>query len=126
MSTNGTDRTRRPTGDRQTNHPTTLPDLFAHEVDAHPVQFVRPADTDRPSWYAYEDGQPLGAVHADAEDGTTTWVVEATHGRHQDLDDAVRSLRQLRAGLQPQAHRVGGQRRPHPDRQVIPAATETP
>jgi hypothetical protein len=57
------------------------------------VSFVRPADTDGPVWYAYEDGEPLGAVHVDTDDGVTTWIVELLSARHQDLDDAVRALR---------------------------------
>ncbi|MGX9891384.1 hypothetical protein [Streptomyces sp. NPDC002276] len=75
--------------------PADLPHLFTHVVDGRLVECVRPADTDRPIWYVYEDRQPLGAVHVDTEHGVATWVVEATHDRHQDLDNAVRSLHQL-------------------------------
>ncbi|MGW2725602.1 hypothetical protein [Streptomyces sp. NPDC001492] len=106
------------------SHPTDLPDLFTHAVDGHLVECVRPADTDRPSWYLYEDGQPLGAVHIHAEGNTTTWFVEVTHGRHQDLDDAVRSLRQLRAKPRTAAHLVDDPHRPHPTTQTTPATAE--
>ncbi|MEU6332830.1 hypothetical protein ABZ851_37135 [Streptomyces sp. NPDC047049] len=70
-----------------------LPPLFTRTVDGRPVDFVQPADTEQPVWYAYEAGQPLGAVHADVLDGATAWVVEMTSARHEDLEEAVRALR---------------------------------
>lgn len=83
-----------PAGHDVTGHPAFLPDLFTREVDQRTVQFVRPADTEEPSWYAYEDDQPLGALRADTQHGTTAWVLQQTQDRHHDLDDAVRALRQ--------------------------------
>ncbi|GAA0667201.1 hypothetical protein GCM10009535_53810 [Streptomyces thermocarboxydovorans] len=68
-------------------------DLFTRTVDEHPVQFVRPADTDRPTWAAYEDGRYLGTVSAEPDGGRPRWRVQTTHEAHQDLDDAVRALR---------------------------------
>ncbi|MGW3202401.1 hypothetical protein ACWDBD_49545 [Streptomyces sp. NPDC001118] len=70
-----------------------LPALFTRTVDGRPVDFVQPADTEQPAWYAYEAGRPLGAVHADVVQGVTVWVVEMTGARHEDLEGAVRALR---------------------------------
>ncbi len=73
--------------------PAQLEDLFTRTVDEHPVQFVRPADTDRPIWAAYEDGVYLGTVNAEPDGGRPRWRVQTTHEAHHDLDDAVRALR---------------------------------
>ncbi|MEV6403963.1 hypothetical protein AB0M58_13595 [Streptomyces bobili] len=35
---------------RETEDPARWDDLFARDVDEQLVQFVRPADTDRPTW----------------------------------------------------------------------------
>lgn len=73
--------------------PARLEDLFTRTVDEHPVQFVRPADTDRPTWAAYEAGTYLGTVSAEPDGGRPRWRVQTTHEAHDDLDDAVRALR---------------------------------
>jgi DNA polymerase-3 subunit epsilon len=44
-------------------------DLFTRTVDEHPVQFVRPADTDRPTWATYEDSRYLGTLSAELDGG---------------------------------------------------------
>ncbi|GGZ21841.1 hypothetical protein GCM10010300_76940 [Streptomyces olivaceoviridis] len=67
-------------------------DLFTTTIDAAPVHFVRPSDTNRPSWVAYEDAHYLGTLHARVDtDGT--WCIQATQEQHERLDDAVRALR---------------------------------
>lgn len=68
-------------------------DLFTRTVDEHPVQFVRPADTDRPTWAIYEGSQYLGTVSAELEGGRPRWRVQTSGEAHHDLDDAVRALR---------------------------------
>lgn len=68
-------------------------DLFVRDVDARPVQFVRPADTDRPVWVAYEGGRYLGTVQAESVGEERLWRVQSTREAHRDLDDAVRALR---------------------------------
>ncbi|MGW0844248.1 3'-5' exonuclease [Streptomyces sp. NPDC002787] len=73
--------------------PATWDDLFVRDVDERPVQFVRPADTDRPTWAAYEDGTYLGTVAAEPDGGRPLWRVHTTHEGHRVLDDAVRALR---------------------------------
>ncbi|MBK3640116.1 3'-5' exonuclease [Streptomyces sp. MBT33] len=73
--------------------PARLEDLFTRTVDEHPVQFVRPADTDRPTWAAYEGGTYLGTVNAEPDGSRPRWRVQTTHEAHDDLDDAVRALR---------------------------------
>lgn len=73
--------------------PARLEDLFTRTVDEHPVQFVRPADTDRPTWATYEGSRYLGTVSAELDGGRPRWRVQTTHEAHHDLDDAVRALR---------------------------------
>jgi DNA polymerase-3 subunit epsilon len=68
-------------------------DLFTRTVDEHPVQFVRPADTDRPTWATYEGSRYLGTVSAELDGGRPRWRVQTTREAHYDLDDAVRALR---------------------------------
>ena len=68
--------------------PSELGDLFSLEVDERPVQFVRPADTDRPDWGVYDDStarQFLGMVHSELNDGAQVWRVGATAERHGTL-----------------------------------------
>ncbi|MFI9824399.1 3'-5' exonuclease [Streptomyces sp. NPDC052013] len=67
--------------------------LFVREVDELPVQFVKPADTDRPTWAVYQDGAYLGTVSGEHDGGRTTWRVQTTREVHRCLDDAVRALR---------------------------------
>ncbi|GLW02522.1 hypothetical protein Slala05_61520 [Streptomyces lavendulae subsp. lavendulae] len=63
-----------------------------HLVDGVPVQLVRPIDTDRPSWAAYENARYLGTLHAQIDlDGR--WHVQRLNERHLSLDDAIRALR---------------------------------
>ncbi|MFJ4526513.1 exonuclease domain-containing protein [Streptomyces sp. NPDC088810] len=63
-----------------------------HLVDGAPVQLVRPSDTDRPTWAAYEETRYLGTVHGQFDfDGR--WHVQSLNERHLNLDDAVRALR---------------------------------
>lgn len=68
-------------------------DLFTRDVDEQSVQFVRPADTDRPTWVAYEGGTYLGTVSAEPDGGLPLWHVQSTREAHRYLDDAVRALR---------------------------------
>ncbi|MFE2471199.1 3'-5' exonuclease [Streptomyces mirabilis] len=68
-------------------------ELFVREVDEQPVQFVKPAHTDRPVWAAYQDGTYLGTVSAERDGSSTSWRVQATHEAHRTLDDAVRAMR---------------------------------
>ncbi|MFD4976268.1 exonuclease domain-containing protein [Streptomyces sp. NPDC058424] len=68
-------------------------DLFTRDVDEQPVQFVQPADTDRPTWVAYEGGTYLGTVSAEPDGGRPLWRVQSTREAHHELADAVRALR---------------------------------
>ncbi len=68
-------------------------DLFTRTVDEHPVQLVRPADTDRPTWATYEGSRYLGTLSAELDGGRPRWRVQTSHEAHHDLDDAVRALR---------------------------------
>lgn len=74
-------------------------DLFTRTVDERPVRLVRPIDTDRPSWAAYDDGRYLGTLHAQT-DLEATWYVQSTRERHLRLDDAVRALRRPQTWLE--------------------------
>ncbi|MFI9824571.1 3'-5' exonuclease [Streptomyces sp. NPDC052013] len=67
--------------------------LFVREVDELPVQFVKPADTDGPTWAVYQDGAYLGTVSGEHDRGRATWWVQATREAHRCVDDAVRALR---------------------------------
>ncbi|MGW9328260.1 hypothetical protein [Streptomyces koyangensis] len=61
-------------------------------LDGTSVQLVRPSDTDRPTWAAYEEARYLGTVHSRFElDGR--WHVQSLNERHRSLDDALRALR---------------------------------
>jgi DNA polymerase-3 subunit epsilon len=68
-------------------------DLFVREVDERSVQFVRPADTDRSMWAAYEQQVYLGTVSVQLDGGPPLWRILATGESYQQLDDAVRALR---------------------------------
>ncbi|MEU9056440.1 3'-5' exonuclease [Streptomyces sp. NPDC048384] len=68
-------------------------DLFTRDIDEQPVQFVRPADTDRPTWAAYEGGTYLGTVSAEPDGGRPLWHVQSTRETYRSLDDVVRALR---------------------------------
>ncbi|MCY0963333.1 3'-5' exonuclease [Streptomyces sp. H27-H5] len=68
-------------------------DLFDREVDERSVQFVRPADTDRPTWAVYEGGNYLGTVNAQPTGDTVMWRSQTTRESHRQLDDAIRALR---------------------------------
>ncbi|MEU9546208.1 3'-5' exonuclease [Streptomyces mirabilis] len=72
--------------------PLKLDHLFTHHVDTRPVDFVRPGDTDRPTWAVYEDTRYLGTVHARFDSGHH-WHVQSLREQHRDLDDAIRALR---------------------------------
>lgn len=73
--------------------PTVWQDLFTRDVDERAVQFVLPADTDRPTWAVYEGGSYLGTVNAEASSSGPLWRVQSSREAHRDLDDAVRALR---------------------------------
>ncbi|MGW2515167.1 3'-5' exonuclease [Streptomyces scopuliridis] len=61
-------------------------------VDGTSAQLVRPSDTDRPTWAAYEEARYLGTVHSRFDlDGR--WHVQSLNERHLSLDDALRALR---------------------------------
>ncbi|MEU4893726.1 hypothetical protein AB0B12_12820 [Streptomyces sp. NPDC044780] len=81
------------TQDVDVEPPATWDDLFVRDVDERPVQFVRPADTDRPTCAAYEAGTYLGTVSAEPDGGRPLWRVQTTHEAHRELTDAVRALR---------------------------------
>ncbi|MFG2794020.1 exonuclease domain-containing protein [Streptomyces sp. NPDC048419] len=66
--------------------------LFTRTVDARAAHFVRPGDTDRPTWAVYEDTCYLGTVHAQFDSGRH-WHVQSLKEQHLRLDDAVRALR---------------------------------
>ncbi|MFP8959023.1 exonuclease domain-containing protein [Streptomyces nanhaiensis] len=67
-------------------------DVFSRLIDGRPVCFVRPHDTARPTWVAYEQQRCLGTLHARTDlDGL--WHVQTLGERHALLDDAVRALR---------------------------------
>ncbi|WP_159025219.1 3'-5' exonuclease [Streptomyces sp. MUSC 125] len=68
-------------------------DLFTRTVDEQPVQFVRPADTDRPTWTTYEGDTYLGTVSAEPDGGRPLWRVQGIHEAHRELDDAIRAMR---------------------------------
>ncbi|MFE7777676.1 3'-5' exonuclease [Streptomyces sp. NPDC057445] len=72
--------------------PSTWGDAFSRRVDGEPVHFVRPADTQRPSWAAYGRHGYLGTLHA-RTDSDGLWHVQSAAERHSALDDAVRVLR---------------------------------
>ncbi|NGO75199.1 3'-5' exonuclease [Streptomyces sp. YC504] len=78
-------------------NPSAFADLFTQTIDAVPTYFVRPADTDKPSWCVYDCHGYRGTVHALPgvhEDGQRPlWHVQSLHERHIRLDDAVRALR---------------------------------
>ncbi|MFD7667734.1 3'-5' exonuclease [Streptomyces sp. NPDC059788] len=66
--------------------------LFTHTVDTAPVYFVRPSDTEQPTWVAYEEARYLGTVHGQFDVGGR-WHVQSLNECHHSLDDAVRALR---------------------------------
>jgi DNA polymerase-3 subunit epsilon len=77
----------------QTQDPARWEDLFVRDVDERSVQFVRPADTDRPTWSLYEATVYRGTVTAESDGGRPLWRVQGTREAHRDLDDAIRVLR---------------------------------
>ncbi|MGA5578383.1 hypothetical protein ACPCK9_26610 [Streptomyces koyangensis] len=79
--------------DAEVEDPATWDDLFVRDVDEQPVQFVRPADTDRPTWSLYEAAVYRGTVTAESDGGRPLWRVQGSREAHRDLDDAIRSLR---------------------------------
>jgi DNA polymerase-3 subunit epsilon len=78
---------------QETGDPADWDDLFARAVDERTVHFVRPADTDRPTWAVYEAALYLGSVTAQSDTGEPLWRVQGHHETHADLDDAIRALR---------------------------------
>ncbi|MFI5867548.1 exonuclease domain-containing protein [Streptomyces sp. NPDC051546] len=73
--------------------PAVWADLFTRDVDGRAVRFVRPADTDRPTWSVYDGEAYLGTVSADANGGSPLWRVQSTREAHRELSDTVRALR---------------------------------
>ncbi|MER6442190.1 3'-5' exonuclease [Streptomyces sp. NPDC001185] len=73
--------------------PPNLDHLFTHRVDTRAVDFVRPADTDRPTWAVYQEARYLGTVHAQVSGAKRHWHVQSLREQHRDLDDAIRALR---------------------------------
>lgn len=67
-------------------------DAFSRRVDGLPVRFVRPDDTERPTWAIYENERYLGTLHA-RPDGDGLWHVQSAAEQWLCLDDAVRVLR---------------------------------
>jgi hypothetical protein len=71
-------------------------------VDGTSVQLVRPSDTDRPFWAAYEETRYLGTVTVHGQfDLDGRWHVQPLNERHLSLDDAVRALRRSRPRTRP-------------------------
>ncbi|MFD3537813.1 exonuclease domain-containing protein, partial [Streptomyces sp. NPDC058664] len=70
-----------------------LEDVFTRDVDGCPVQFVRPADSDRPAWAVYHDREYAGMVRWDRDHGRPAWRVQGTEQSFRDLADVVRFLR---------------------------------
>lgn len=67
-------------------------EAFSRLVDGLPVRFVRPSDTERPTWAVYEGEWYLGTLHARSDvDGL--WHVQTVAERWLCVDDAVRVLR---------------------------------
>lgn len=73
--------------------PAVWEDLFTRDIDERAVQFVRPADTDRPTWAVYEGETYLGTVNAEPDSTGPLWRVQTTREAHRELDDAIRALR---------------------------------
>ncbi|MER7983416.1 3'-5' exonuclease [Streptomyces sp. NPDC095817] len=93
--------------------PPNLDHLFTHYVDARAADFVRPADTERPTWAIYQEARYLGTVHAQISDVERHWHVQSLREQYRALDDAVRALRRPaatwkadRARARSWAHRV--------------------
>ncbi|MGW0771930.1 hypothetical protein [Streptomyces sp. NPDC002676] len=61
------------------------------------MRFVRPGDTQRPTWVVYEHERYLGTVHAHP-DGDGLWHVQSAAEQFGSLDDAVRVLRKPPSG----------------------------
>ncbi|MGW1596998.1 3'-5' exonuclease [Streptomyces sp. NPDC002343] len=77
---------------RQPDRPFAHQHLFVRTVDAAPVRFVRPSDTDRETWVAYDGPHYLGTVHGQFDtDGH--WHIQSLHEDYLKLDDAVRAMR---------------------------------
>ncbi|MGW7071869.1 3'-5' exonuclease [Streptomyces sp. NPDC054855] len=73
-------------------------DLFQRAVDGRRVEFVRPADTERPVWAVYDRGERyLGTLRIQCADSGPAWHVQSTQERYLNLEDAVRALRRPRA-----------------------------
>ncbi|GAA2201533.1 hypothetical protein GCM10009787_56860 [Streptomyces bangladeshensis] len=53
------------------------------------MQFVRPADTNRPPWAAYGGGTYRGTVSGEPDGWRPDWRVQTTHEAHRNLDDVV-------------------------------------
>lgn len=72
--------------------PATWDDPFVRDVDGQPVQFVRSAETDRPTWSLCETAVYRGTVTAESDSGRPLWRVQDSREAHRDLDDAIRAL----------------------------------
>ncbi|MDI3101830.1 3'-5' exonuclease [Streptomyces sp. AN-3] len=72
--------------------PLQLDHLFTRTIDTQDVHFVRPDDTERPTWAVYEDTRYLGTVHAQYDTGRH-WHVQSLREQHVRLDDAIRAMR---------------------------------
>ncbi|MFB7293595.1 3'-5' exonuclease [Actinacidiphila glaucinigra] len=100
-------------------------DLFTRDVDERPVQFVRPADTDRPVWAVYEGGGYLGTVLAERDDGQTAWRLLVSREMHREVDDAVRALRRPASWPHQRQEATAWARRLLADESVVVADVET-
>jgi DNA polymerase-3 subunit epsilon len=105
--------------------PAVWDDLFTRDVDEHPVQFVRPADTDRPTWSVYERGTYLGTVNAEADGGRPLWRVQTTREAHRDLADAIRALRRPSSWPREREQVARWARRLHADETLTAVDVET-
>ncbi|GAA4339778.1 hypothetical protein GCM10023086_75020 [Streptomyces venetus] len=72
--------------------PLQLSHFFTRTVDTRAVHFVRPGDTDRPTWAVYEGTRYLDTVHAQFDTGRH-WHVQSLREQHPRLDDAIRAMR---------------------------------
>ncbi|OKI50332.1 3'-5' exonuclease [Streptomyces sp. MJM1172] len=105
--------------------PTKLDDLFTREIDEQEVRFVRPGDTDRPDWCAYEGDRFLGMLYAESATGETLWRLGSTTEKHQHLDDAVRALRRPSSWPSERAQVSNWARRLLGDRSLVAVDIET-
>ncbi|MFD5065645.1 exonuclease domain-containing protein, partial [Streptomyces sp. NPDC058394] len=100
-------------------------DLFTRDVDGQSVRFVKPADTDRPTWVVYEGERYLGTVSAQRDNSRPLWRVQSTRESHYGLDDAVRALRRPASWPREREQAAGWARRLLADDSLLAVDVET-